>query len=78
MPDIGIEAESSAGGRLPLTWAKSATVAQVVAIPAGVLAMASALLMWRIVGYTSEPGHRGFLRAELDHKLERAALCRAS
>jgi hypothetical protein len=53
MPDTGNEPESATGGRLPLTWAKSATVAQVVAIAAGVLAMASGLLMWRIVGYTA-------------------------
>jgi hypothetical protein len=53
MPDRGNEPESAAGGRLPFTWAKWATVAQVVAIAAGVLAMASGLLMWRIVGYTA-------------------------
>jgi hypothetical protein len=51
--DVGNEPESAAGGRLPLTWANSATVAQVVAIGAGVLTMASGLLMWRIVGYTA-------------------------
>jgi hypothetical protein len=45
--------ESSASGRTPLTWAKSATGAQVLAIPAGVVAMASAFLMWRILGYTA-------------------------
>jgi hypothetical protein len=39
-------------GRLLPTWAKSATVAQVVAIAAGILAMASEVLMWRDVGYT--------------------------
>jgi hypothetical protein len=53
MPDMGNEPESAAGGRLPHTGAKWATVAQVVAIAAGVLAMASGLLMWRIVGYTA-------------------------
>jgi hypothetical protein len=55
MPDMGNEPEGAAGdfGRLPFTWAKSATVAQVVAIAAGVLAMASGLLMWRILGYTA-------------------------
>jgi hypothetical protein len=53
MPVMGNEPESAAGGRLPLTWAQRATVAQVVAIAAGVLAMASGLLMWRIVGYTA-------------------------
>jgi hypothetical protein len=53
MPDMGDEPESAAGGRLPLTWAKWATVAQVVAIAAGVLAMASGLVMWRIVAYTT-------------------------
>jgi hypothetical protein len=53
MPDMGNEPESAVGGRLPLTWAKWAFVAQVVAIAAGVLAMASGLLMWRIVGYTA-------------------------
>jgi len=53
MPDMGNEPESAAGGRPPLTWANSATGAQVVAIGAGVLAMASGLLMWRIVGDTA-------------------------
>ncbi len=53
IPDTGNEPESAAGGRLPLTRAKWATVAQVAAIAAGVLAMASGLLMWRIVGYTA-------------------------
>jgi hypothetical protein len=51
--DVGNEPESAAGGRLPLTWANSATVAHVVAIGAGVLTTASGLLMWRVVGYTA-------------------------
>jgi hypothetical protein len=53
MPDMGNGPESAAAGRLPLTWTNSATVAQVVAIGAGVVAMASGLLMWRIVGDTA-------------------------
>jgi hypothetical protein len=53
MPDTGNEPESDAEGQLPLTGAKWATVAQVVAIAAGVLAIACGLLMWRIVGYTA-------------------------
>ena len=53
-PGVGrADRESAVGGRLPRTGAKGATVAQVVAIAAGVLAMASGLLMWRIVGYTA-------------------------
>jgi hypothetical protein len=52
MPDMGNEPDGAAGGRPPRTWAKRATVAQVVAIAAGVLAMASGLVMWRIVAYT--------------------------
>ena len=46
MPDMGNEA-------VPLTGARRATVAQVVAIAAGVLAVASGLLMWRGVAYTT-------------------------
>jgi hypothetical protein len=53
MPDLGTDAESAVGGQLPLAWARRATVVQVVAVAAGVLAMASGLLMWRIVGYTA-------------------------
>jgi hypothetical protein len=53
MPDMGGEPESAAGGRLPRTGAKWAAVAPVVPIAAGVLAMASGLLMWRIVAYTA-------------------------
>jgi hypothetical protein len=53
MPDMGHEPESAAGGRLPLTGAKWATVAQVAAIAAGVIAMACGLLMWRILAYTT-------------------------
>ncbi len=52
-PDRGSEPESAAGGRLPFTPAKRDTVAQVVAVAAGVLAMASGQLMWRILGYTA-------------------------
>jgi hypothetical protein len=53
MPDTGNEAGSAVGGQLPLSWARRPAVVQVVAIAAGVVAMASALLMWRIVGYTA-------------------------
>jgi hypothetical protein len=49
---MGNEPESVAGGPLP-TGVKWAAVAQVVAIAAGVLAMACGLLMWRDVGYTA-------------------------
>jgi hypothetical protein len=49
MPNMGNEPESAAGGRLPLAWAKSATVAQVVAIAAGILAMVSGIVIRRIV-----------------------------
>jgi hypothetical protein len=49
---MGNEPESPAGGPLP-TGVKWATVASVVPIAAGVLAMSSGLLMWRIVGYTA-------------------------
>jgi hypothetical protein len=53
MPDMGNEPESAAGGRPPPARAKRATGAQVVAIAAGVLAMASGLFMWRDVAYTA-------------------------
>jgi hypothetical protein len=53
MPDMGNEPGSAADGRPPPTWAKRATAAQVVAIAAGVLAMASGLLMWRTLAYTT-------------------------
>jgi hypothetical protein len=49
---MGNGPDSAIAGRLLPTWAKSATVAQVVAIGAGILAMASEVLMWRDVGYT--------------------------
>jgi hypothetical protein len=41
-------AESAAGGRPPLAWEKLATAAQVAGIAAGILAMGSGQLMWRI------------------------------
>jgi hypothetical protein len=50
--NMGNEPEGGAGGRLLPTWANSASVAQVVAIAAGILALASEVLMWRDVGYT--------------------------
>jgi hypothetical protein len=53
MPDRGNEPDGAAGGRRPRTRAKWVTVAQVVAIAAGVLAMASGLVMWRILAYTT-------------------------
>ena len=53
MPDTGTEPESAAASRPPFTGVKQAIVAQVVAIAAGVLAMASALLIWRDLGYTA-------------------------
>jgi hypothetical protein len=53
MPDMGNEPESAAGGRPPPTRAKRATAAQAVAIAAGVIAMASGLLMWRTLAYTT-------------------------
>jgi hypothetical protein len=53
MPDTDNDPESTAGGRPPPTGAKWATVTPVVPIAAGVLAMASGLLMWRDVGYTA-------------------------
>jgi hypothetical protein len=52
MPGTDDEPVSVAGGRLP-TGAKWATVAPIVPIAAGFVAMASGLLMWRIVGYTA-------------------------
>jgi hypothetical protein len=52
MPDMGNKPESAAGGPLP-TGPKWATVAPVVPIAAGVLAMASGLLMWRDVAFTA-------------------------
>jgi hypothetical protein len=53
MPDMGNEPDSADRGQLPVIGAKGATVAQVVAIAAGVLAMAGAVLMWRVLGYTA-------------------------
>lgn len=53
MSDTGNELESAAGGRLPQTGAERAVGAQVVAVAAGILAMACGLLMWRDVGYTA-------------------------
>jgi len=44
------------GGRHPLAWAGSAAVAQVVAILAGILAMASGIEDYRIIGSALEPG----------------------
>ena len=52
-PDTGSGPKIAAGGRLPFTPVKRATVAQVAVITAGVLAMASGQLMWRILGYTA-------------------------
>ena len=49
---MGNEPESVAGGPLP-TGVKWAAVAPVVPVAAGVLAMASGLLMWRDVGFTA-------------------------
>ena len=51
-PDTGIEPESATGDRLPPAGVRWATVAQVVAIVAGVIAMACELLMWRNLGET--------------------------
>ncbi len=53
MPDMGNEPESAAGDRLPPARLQRATGAQVVAIVAGVIAMACGLLMWRILAYTA-------------------------
>jgi hypothetical protein len=50
--NTGNEADSAVAGRLLPSWAKSTTVAQVVAIAAGILALACEALMWRAVGYT--------------------------
>jgi hypothetical protein len=52
VPTMSNEWVSAVAGRLLPTWAKSATGAQVVAIVAGILALASEVLMWRDVGYT--------------------------
>jgi hypothetical protein len=59
MPDVGNEAESAAGGQQPFTGARGAAVAQVVAIASGVLAMATGLLMWRDLAFTSMDGETG-------------------
>ena len=53
MSDTGNELGAAAGGRLPRTGAERATGAQVVAVAAGILAMACGLLMLRDVGYTA-------------------------
>ncbi len=50
-PNTGNEPESAAGGPLP-TGVKWATVAPVVPIAAGVIAMACGLLMWRVLPFT--------------------------
>jgi hypothetical protein len=50
--NMGDEPESAIASRLLPAWAKSVTVAQVVAIFAGFLALATDALMWRDVGYT--------------------------
>ena len=52
MPDMGNDPESWVGGRQP-RGVKWATVAPVVPTAAGVLAMASGLLMWRDVAFTA-------------------------
>lgn len=52
MPDTGIEPESAAEDRLPTAGVRWATGSQVVAIIAGVIAMACVLLMWRNLGET--------------------------
>jgi hypothetical protein len=59
MPDMGNEAEGAAGGQLSFTGARRATVAQVVAIAAGALALASGLLMWRNLAFTTMDGETG-------------------
>lgn len=59
MPDMGNEAESAAGAQLTFTAARRVTVAQVVTIAAGILAVASGLLMWRDVAYTMMDGETG-------------------
>ena len=59
MPDVGDEAERAAGGQLAFNGARRATVAQVVVIAAGVLAMASGLLMWRDLAFTTMDGETG-------------------
>jgi hypothetical protein len=46
MPNVSTE--TAAGGRLPLAREKLATAAQVAGIAAGILAMGSGQLMWRI------------------------------
>jgi hypothetical protein len=43
MPDMSDQADSATGGRAPFTGAERATVAQVVRIAAGVLAMVTGL-----------------------------------
>ena len=50
-PDVDNGAESAAGDRLPPARVQRATGVQVVAIVAGLLAMACALLMWRDTGF---------------------------
>jgi hypothetical protein len=47
--DVSDGGASTAGGQLPLGWLKSATVAQVVAVAAGILAMVSWIVMRRII-----------------------------
>ena len=59
MPDVGNEAESAAGGELPFAGVRRATVAQVVAIVAGLLAVVSGLLMWRDLAFTTMDGETG-------------------
>lgn len=60
LPDMSSsEAESADGGQLAFTGARKATVAQVVAIAAGVLAMACGLLMWRDLAFTTMDGETG-------------------
>ena len=52
MPDTANEPESATGDRLPPGGKHRATRAQVVAIVAGVIAMACVALMWRTLGDT--------------------------
>ncbi len=59
MPDVGNEAESAAGVQLPVTGAGRPTVAQVVAIVAGFLAVVGGILMWRELAYTTMDAETG-------------------
>jgi hypothetical protein len=56
VPDMGDGPAGAAGDRHPLAWVRSLAVAQVVAILAGILGMASGIEELRITRSTIEPG----------------------